>query len=35
MVTFFHSSLSTFENFGVIWGILLVYGDRIIIVETS
>jgi hypothetical protein len=35
MVTFFHSSLSTFENCGVIWGILLFYEDRAITFETS
>jgi hypothetical protein len=37
MVTFLHSSLlsNTVEYFGVIWGILLFYEDRVIIVETS
>jgi hypothetical protein len=35
MVSFFHSSLSTFENVGVIWGILLFYEDIVLTVETS
>jgi hypothetical protein len=35
MVTIFHSILSTFENLGVIWDILLYSEDRVIMVETS